>query len=131
MRRIIGSLILGILLGTLIIACNRGNTPEGVVKGYLAAVSAGDVEKARSYISPDRQNRYYLNPAGEFNRGVKYTVNGTVVTDLGGERKTVTVIGTRATNSGSTDGRWSYTVERWSYTVEKIDGRWYIADYLG
>jgi hypothetical protein len=122
--RIVGFLFVLLLSVVTTGGCGSRNTPEGVVRGYLEAINAGDAAKASSYISPDIRNSYYLDPARQIAEGTKYNVRGISTADSGGGTKTVTVIGTASWPSGSREGRWGYR-------VEKINGRWYLMDFLG
>jgi hypothetical protein len=126
MRRstVLLALVVGLLATLSMGGCSSGNSPEGVVRDYLAAVTAGDMEKALSYISPD--SREGVNSLGTYLRyteirtHTKYRVREIFARDLAfGGKEVVATVTVTSDDIGTRD-------DRWYFQVEKVKGHWYI-----
>lgn len=93
------------------------DSPEGVVKAFVEAILAGDVETAASLQAEGRE------PCSFDNQSIRVTYRST---EVRGDRATVTVVISTVGGSSPFDTYESSYEDR--FRLESVDGRWKVVD---
>jgi len=127
MARLLAISLLLLFVLSSAISCSKPG-PERAVRGYIAAVNAGDCQKALEYISSDRRWGFWSYDLGQprscHSRKVAkhHNIQSILVRDS--ERfpgaKEVRVIADRVKWDGT------YQAREALFVTEKIEGTWYI-----